>query len=57
MLGITVAPMLLYVAGSAARVTTLEIIEKTADLPHSRVTDQARQELCSAGREDEGAGK
>jgi hypothetical protein len=56
-LGIAVAPILGPVAASATRVTALQIIEKTADLPHPGVADPAGEQLCSARRENESAGK
>src|SRR6266478_3968348 len=56
-LGITMAPMFERRSASTARVTPLQVVEKAADLPHRGTAGPARQQLRSAGREDDGAGE
>jgi hypothetical protein len=56
-LGITMAPMFERRSASMARVTPLQVVEKAADLPHRGTAGPARQQLRSAGREDDGAGE
>src|SRR5271166_2671064 len=56
-LGITMTPMFERCTRSAAWVTSLQIVEKPEDLPDRGVAGAARQQLRSAGDEDDRTGE